>query len=152
LALIALLTIVPGYITWKVGGGFKTWVFFALIVDLPILAAVWIVVSEFAPRKNEKARFPGKPIEHYLTFKKEEDREAYRGKKKIPMQTFYEMYFNGDVECNGDMLEILEWRHDWCNFRFTIGNIKHFLFGMLPELIMHTRSQGKLHNFLFPPI
>ncbi|KAF2280754.1 S-adenosyl-L-methionine-dependent methyltransferase [Westerdykella ornata] len=141
--LISLLTLVPAYTSWKLGGGFKTFLFFALILDLPLLAAFWIITSEYAPRKNDKAKFPGKPIEHYLTFHKEEDREKYRGRTTIPMQTFYEKYFDGDVSFNGDALEILEWRHDWCNFRFTIGNIKHFLFAFIPELIMHTRSQDE---------
>lgn len=59
------------------------------------------------------------------------------------METFQEMYFDGDVDFNGDCLEIMEMRHDWANFRFTFGLIKHFLTGMIPEMIMHTRSQGK---------
>jgi hypothetical protein len=129
-------------VTWKLGGGFKTFLFFALILDLPILAAFWLITSEYAPRRNEKAKLPGKPIEHYLTFHKAEDREKYHGRAKIPMETFYEKYFDGDVSFNGDCLDILEWRHDWCNFRFTIGLIKYFLFNFLPEMIMHTRSQG----------
>jgi hypothetical protein len=111
-------------------------------LDLPILGAFWIITSEYAPRKNEKAKFPGKPIEHYLKFHKAEDREKYNGQKTIPMETFYEMYFDGDVDFNGDALEILELRHDWVNFRFTFGLIKHFLFGFIPEAIMHSRSQG----------
>lgn len=133
----------PGYVTFSLGGGFKTWVFFALILDLPILAAFWILTSELVPRKNEKAKFPDKPIEHYITFLKEEDRDSYYGRHKIPMETFQEKYFNGEVDFNGDCLEIMEMRHDWANFRFTLGLIKHFLFGMIPELIMHTRSQGQ---------
>ncbi|KAF2112268.1 S-adenosyl-L-methionine-dependent methyltransferase [Lophiotrema nucula] len=141
--LISLLIGVPAYITFKLSGGFKTWVFFALLVDLPILAAFWWITSEIAPRKNEKARLPGKPIEHYVTFRKQEDREKYYGKKTIPMQTFQEMYFDGDVSFNGDCLSVLEWRHDWMNFRFTFGNIWYFLTGMIPEMIMHTRSQDE---------
>lgn len=100
-------------------------------------------MSTFSPRRNEKARFPGRPIEHYLTFHKEEDKEKYYGKKTIPMETFHEMYFDGDVDFNGDCLEIMEQRHDWANFRFTFGLIKYFLLGMMPEVIMHTRSQGR---------
>jgi hypothetical protein len=134
--------VIPGYTTWKLGGGFKTFVFFSLIFDLPILAVFWIVTSEFAPRRNEKAKLPGKPIEHYLTFHKEEDKEKYHGKTTIPMQTFYEMYFDGDVSVNGDMLDIMEYRHDWANFRFTLGNIKQFLTGTVPDLLLHHRSQG----------
>ncbi|KAF2474500.1 S-adenosyl-L-methionine-dependent methyltransferase [Lindgomyces ingoldianus] len=141
--LFALLTLVPGYITWKVSGGFKTWVFFALIVDLPILAAFWVLTSEFAPRKNEKVRLPGKPIESYLTFHKDEDKDKYYGHKTIPMETFHEKYFDGDVDFNGDCLEVMEMRHDWANFRFTFGLIKYFLTGMLPEVIMHTKSQDE---------
>ncbi|KAF2013631.1 S-adenosyl-L-methionine-dependent methyltransferase [Aaosphaeria arxii CBS 175.79] len=141
--LISLLTLIPAWITYQLGGGFKTWIFFCLILDLPILAAFWIVTSEYLPRKNEKAKLPGKPIEHYLKFKKQEDRDQYNGKAKIPMETFYEKYFDGDVEFVGDALDVLELRHDWCNFRFTFGLIKHFLFGMIPELIMHTRSQDE---------
>lgn len=52
------------------------------------------------------------------------------------------MYFDGDVDFNGDCLEVMEYRHDWASFRFTIGLIKFFLLGMIPEMLMHTRSQG----------
>lgn len=85
-------------------------------------------------------------MEHYLTFKKEADKLKYRGKNKIPLETFQEMYFAGDVEFNGDCLEVLEYRHDWASFRFTISLFKFFLTGMMPEVIMHTRSQGKFVN------
>lgn len=128
--------------------GFKTWVFLALVLFLPILGPFWWLTSEFAPRKNEKAKLPGKPIEHYLKFNKAEDRDAYYGKKQIPIETFQEKYFDGELELNGDMLEILEWRHDWSKPRFTLGLIKHFLFGFLPEMIMHSRSQGMLTELL----
>jgi cyclopropane fatty-acyl-phospholipid synthase-like methyltransferase len=96
-----------------------------------------------SPRLNEKARYAGAPIEHYLTFKKESDAKKYRGKNRIPMQTFHEMYFAGEVDFNGDALEVLEYRHDWANFRFTMGLFWYFLTGMMPEVIMHTRSQDE---------
>lgn len=54
------------------------------------------------------------------------------------------MYFDGDVSFNGDCLEILEYRHDWASFRFTIELYRFFLLGMIPEVIMHTRSQGNM--------
>lgn len=66
----------------------------------------------------------------------------YRGRNKIPLETFQEMYFNGLVEFKGDALEVLEYRHDWASFRFTISLFRFFLTGMMPEVIMHTRSQG----------
>lgn len=139
---MSILAGVPLYVTWKFGGGFKTLMFFALILDLPMLAAWWLTVSSISPRKNEKAKFPGRPVEYYLDFKKEADRAKYRGSSKIPMETFHEMYFDGDVDFKGDCLEAMEYRHDWASFRFTIGLIRYFLLGMIPEVIMHTRSQG----------
>lgn len=95
-----------------------------------------------SPRKNDKVRLPGRPVEHYLTFKKEEDRIKYRGNNKIPMETFHNMYFDGDVDFNGDALEVLEYRHDWASFRFTLSLFKFVFFTFAPEVIMHTRSQG----------
>ncbi|CAJ0541703.1 hypothetical protein HG530_005296 [Fusarium avenaceum] len=141
--LISLLTLVPWWFSWKLGGGFKTTIFFALIIDLPMLAAWWLVISSVSPRKNDKVRLPNRGVEFYLDFKKEADRVKYRGHNKIPMETFYEMYFDGDVDFKGDCLEAMEYRHDWASFRFTIGLIKFFLFGMIPEVIMHTRSQDE---------
>lgn len=132
----------PVWLAWKLGGGLKTTIFLSLFTSIPILAAFWLVVSSISPRRNEKARFPGRPIEHYLTFKKPADKSKYHGRNKIPMETFHEMYFDGDVDFNGDCLEVMEYRHDWASFRFTVSLVKYFLLGMLPEVIMHTRSQG----------
>jgi sphingolipid C9-methyltransferase len=140
--LFALLIVVPYFVSSKLGGGFKTWVFFLLITALPILMAFWTLSATLSPRKNEMARFPGKPIEHYLTFKTAELKEKYIGKTKIPMETFHEAYFKGEVDFNGDCLEALEYRHDWAQFKLTWGNYWFFLTGFLPEMIVHSRSQG----------
>ncbi|KAK3944240.1 S-adenosyl-L-methionine-dependent methyltransferase [Diplogelasinospora grovesii] len=141
--LFSILGGVPIYLAWKLGGGIKTTIFIAAITSLPLLGSFWIVASIISPRKNEKARYPGRPVEHYLTFKKPSDQAKYYGKNKIPMETFYEMYFDGDVEFNGDCLEVMEYRHDWVSFRFTLGLIKYVLTGLVPEAIMHTRSQDE---------
>lgn len=146
MGLAAVLIIPPYWLSWKLGGGTKTALFLAVFTSLPLLAAYWMVVSSISPRKNEKAKYPGKGVEHYLTFKKPEDKSKYYGQKKIPMETFHEMYFEGDVDFNGDCLEVMEFRHDWASFRFTISLIKYFFVGMIPEVIMHTRSQGKFSS------
>lgn len=140
--LLSLLTLIPLWLSWKLGGGTKTWIFLFIIFAIPILAAFWTVTSSFSPRKNEKAKYPGMPVEYYLQFKSQDDREKYRGKSRIPMETFHEMYFEGEVDFKGDALEIMEYRHDWASFSFTLSLYKFFLTGMIPELIMHTRSQG----------
>ena len=58
------------------------------------------------------------------------------------METFHEMYFDGAVDFKGDALDVMEYRHDWANFKFTFSLFRFFLTGMIPEVIMHTRSQG----------
>ena len=141
--LFALIGLVPGYFAWKVGAGLKTWIFFALFTTLPILVAFWTVASSMSPRMNEKARYPGAPVEHYLNFHSEKDKAKYRGRNRIPMETFHEMYFDGKVDFKGDALEVMEYRHDWASFRFTISLFWFFLTGMMPEVIMHTRSQDE---------
>ncbi|KAI1434345.1 S-adenosyl-L-methionine-dependent methyltransferase [Xylaria sp. CBS 124048] len=141
--LFSLMAGIPMWLSWKVGGGFKTTLFFGLILCVPILGSFWLAVSAISPRKNEKAKYPGRPVEHYLTFKNRADQLKYHGKNKIPLETFYEMYFDGDVDFNGDALEVLEYRHDWASFRFTISLCKYFILGMLPEVIMHSRSQDE---------
>ncbi|KAK5012940.1 hypothetical protein LTR60_004121, partial [Cryomyces antarcticus] len=141
--LFSLLALIPLYLSWKIGGGLKTWIFFAILTAIPILMTFWTVASSMSPRKNEKASYPGAPVEHYLTFHKASDRARYHGKSKIPMETFHEMYFAGDVDFNGDALEVIEYRHDWANFRFTLSLFWFFLTGMIPEVIMHTRSQDE---------
>jgi sphingolipid C9-methyltransferase len=133
---------VPFYLAWKVGGGLKTTIFFALFTSIPILLAFWTIASSFTPRKNDKVKLPGRPVEHYLTFKNDADKVKYSGKNKIPMETFHNMYFDGDVDFNGDCLEVLEYRHDWASFRFTLSLFKFFFFSTIPEAIMHSRSQG----------
>ncbi|KAL1862485.1 Sphingolipid C9-methyltransferase 2 [Diaporthe australafricana] len=121
IALAFVLGIPPFWLSWKVGGGNKTALFFALFTTIPLLGGFWLLASSMSPRKNEKARYPGRPVEHYLTFKKPADQAKYHGKNKIPMETFHEMYFDGDVDFKGDCLEIMEYRHDWANFRFTLN-------------------------------
>ncbi|KAI5795251.1 S-adenosyl-L-methionine-dependent methyltransferase [Geopyxis carbonaria] len=135
--------VVPFYLARKVGGGLKTFLFFALFTTIPILMAYWTLASSFSPRRTDRVKLPGKPIETYLEFKKNEDVVKYKGKTKIPMETFYEMYFDGDVTCKGDMLDVLEQRHDWANFDFTIGLFRHVLLGLFPEMLIHSKGQDE---------
>ncbi|OQO07585.1 Sphingolipid C9-methyltransferase 2 [Cryoendolithus antarcticus] len=143
LFLLTLLAGVPAYFAWSLRGGLITWILLAVLTAVPILISFWFIASSMSPRLNEKARFPGSPIEHYLTFKKPNDQRKYKGRNQIPMETFHEMYFAGDVDFNGDCLEVMEYRHDWANFRFTISLFWFFFTGMIPEVIMHTRSQDE---------
>ncbi|AET37277.1 uncharacterized protein Ecym_1018 [Eremothecium cymbalariae DBVPG len=140
--LLFLLAGIPLYITRRLGGGLYVLISTALVLALPIVISYWTVASTFSPRLNEKCKLPGKALESYLTFHDDKLAEKYHG-KKIPMETFHELYFAGKVSFNGDALEALEYRHDWAQFSFTLSLFKFFLFSMIPEVIMHTRSQDE---------
>ncbi|KAI0748862.1 sphingolipid C9-methyltransferase [Fomes fomentarius] len=124
-------------------GGFKTYVFLVLVLGLPVTVAYWTVMSTYGPRKNDKVKLPGKNIEEYITIKDAELREKYHGREKIPIQVFHDAYFDGKIEVNGDMLDILETRHDWAKMVFTPELFKYVLTQMLPEVIMHSKSQDE---------
>ena len=141
--LIFLLLAVPYYLKYKIGGGKWTFIFFAILTTIPILVIFWTAVSSLGTRLNDKAKFPNRGVEYYLQFKDASDSEKYVGTNKIPMETFHEMYFAGKVSFRGDALEAMEFRHDWASFRFTLSLFKYFLFGMIPEVLVHSRSQDE---------
>lgn len=134
---------VPWYLARQIGGGLWATLFMAIFTSAPVLMTFWAVASTISPRLNEKAKYPGRQVQDYLHFHSEEDRGKYFGKNKIPMETFHEMYFDGKVDFKGDALDVMEYRHDWANFRFTLSLFRYFFTGMIPEVIMHTRSQGE---------
>lgn len=143
LALITLLIGVPSSVSLTLKTSWIITAFIFLITTFPLLASFWYLSSVYTPRKNTKVKLPGRTIESYLTFKRPSDKAKYHGQTKIPIDKFQELYFDGHVEFNGDCLEILEYRHDWANFHFTIRLFKYFLLSFIPEVIMHTRSQDE---------
>lgn len=141
--LVGLLLVIPWWTARQVYGGFYTTIVFALFTTIPVLISYWFVTSRISPRKNEKVKLPGRPIEQYVGFRKEEDRERYYGRNKIPIWTFFEKYFNEEIDVKGDMLDTLEMRHDWANFKFTWSTFKFVFVGFGPEMLWHSRSQDE---------
>lgn len=148
LVVFGTIAAAPYLVARKLGGGFYTWLFFLLVLGLPILVAYWTVMLLYLPRLNERVRLPGKPVGHYLEFHDAELEAKYvklNGGQgtKIPMETFHELYFDNKVLFKGDALDVMEFRHDWCTFAFTLSLFRFFLFGMIPEVLMHTRLQDE---------
>lgn len=146
--MVAILVLVPWQLTRKLGLGFKTWLVLAVLCAVPLLMAYWTVLSLYSPRINEKVKYPGRPVSYYLEYHTPELKAKYETSNggqgaKIPMETFHELYFAGKVSFKGDALDVLEFRHDWCTFRFTLLLFRFFLFGMIPEVIMHSKSQDE---------
>ncbi len=80
--------------------------------------AYWTVLSTYTPRLNEKVKLPNRPIDHYLKFNNKQLEAKYKN-SKIPMETFQELFFNGEIEFKGDALDVLELKHDWShNYNF----------------------------------
>ncbi|KAF9261077.1 sphingolipid C9-methyltransferase [Marasmius fiardii PR-910] len=124
-------------------GGFKTYLFLLALTGVPTTIAYWTVMSQYGPRVNEKVKLPGKNIEEYITIKDPELKKLYNGREKIPMQVFHDAYFEGKIEFNGDILEILEHRHDWVKFTMTMELFKYVLTVLIPDVITHSREQDE---------
>lgn len=132
---------VPYFLSRFVGGGLKTTVFFGILTLFPILIAYWTYMSNFSPRINEHVKLPGRPVESYVTFKDAADQAKWSGANKVPIQTFSEMYIDGKADFKGDVLDVLEYRHDWSKFSFTWDLFKYILLTFGPDVLFHTKDQ-----------
>ncbi len=144
-------------------GGFKTYLFLLVLSGAPTTVAYWTLASMYGARKNQKVTLPGKDIEEYIEIKDAELSKLYKGKDKIPIQVFHDAYFDGKAEfkglsiifagyvnpiltfdfCKGDVLDILEQRHDWAKFTFTPELFKHVFTKLIPDVISHSREQDQ---------
>ncbi|KAK0441005.1 sphingolipid C9-methyltransferase [Armillaria borealis] len=124
-------------------GGFKTYLFLLVLSGVPTTVAYWTLASMYGARKNQKVTLPGKDIEEYIEIKDAELSRLYKGKDKIPIQVFHDAYFDGKAEFKGDVLDILEQRHDWAKFTFTPELFKHVFTKLIPDVISHSREQDQ---------
>ena len=94
--LFLLLLLIPTTLSWKLTGGLWTTLLLALFTTLPILIMYWTFVSTFSPRINDKVKYPGRPVEFYLSFKDGRLQEEVQRPPKDP---------------NGDVLgDVFQWR------------------------------------------
>ncbi|KAG0299979.1 hypothetical protein BGZ98_009606, partial [Dissophora globulifera] len=72
------------------------WAYPLLVVGLalPIFASYFVYGSKFAVPYNNRVQTPGKKVEDYLTIV-DPAFQQYKGKNRIPMETFFEAYFDG---------------------------------------------------------
>src|ERR1051325_6006900 len=115
---------------------------FLFPLGLPIFAGYFFLASKYATPHNNKVKLPGKKIEEYISIK-DSSLAAYSGRNKIPMELFFESYFDGKIDLCGDALDILEARHDWASFEFTMGQFKFFLTQWIPETLIHSKKQDE---------
>jgi len=84
---------------------------------------------------------PGKPLSSYVTFTDANLAQSYPDGSKIPMETWFEAYFDQKCDIKLDMLDMIETRHDWANFSFTLSQLQFFLTQWIPETLWHSRKQ-----------
>jgi hypothetical protein len=94
------------------------WILLA-ITGLPVAIGYWALMSRIGRRVNEKVPLPGKPISHYIDLKNSSLRKYADAGKKLPMQKFHDEFFDGKVDFKGDVLDVMEYRHDWASFGLT---------------------------------
>ena len=82
-------------------GGFKTYIFLVVVLGVPLIVGYWTAMSIYGKRKNEKVAIPAVNIEEFITTDDPELKAKYHDKEKIPMQVFYDAYFDGKYEFNG---------------------------------------------------
>ncbi|KAH9475913.1 Sphingolipid C9-methyltransferase 2 [Psilocybe cubensis] len=145
--LAALLVVVPyvvkSFLPIVKYGGFKTYLFMFVLMGAPTAVGYWSFISIYGARRNEKVTLPGKDIEEYIDIKDEDLKKLYKGKEKIPMQVFHDAYFDGKIDFKGDVLDILEQRHDWAKMNFTFELFKYVFTVFIPEVIVHSQSQDE---------
>ncbi|KAI5479892.1 sphingolipid C9-methyltransferase [Pseudohyphozyma bogoriensis] len=128
------------YFSWT-----TKFVFLLLVTGAPVTVAYWMGMSRLSFRVRENGILPGKPIEEYLDIKDPELKAKYNSTTgvKIPHQIFYDAYFEGKIDVKGDLLEIMEYRHDWSAFIMTPNLMKYVFTNLIPEVIVHSQSQDE---------
>lgn len=107
-----------------------------ILTFVPLLVIIFWVFSRTSHRINDdKAKLPNFPVEHYITFTRPADSLRYRGHRKIPMWTFIHAYFDGTAIPKGDLLDILEYRHDFASFAITTDLIRYVVLTVLPGIL-----------------
>ncbi|WVQ65022.1 uncharacterized protein L199_003192 [Kwoniella botswanensis] len=133
--------LVQKLLPFRTGWYFYFFLFFLL--GVPIAIGYWTFKSKYGARLDEKAVYPGKPLNTYITLKDDKLKKYNSTNNKIPMQVFHDAYFAGKADFNGDVLEVMEWRHDWASFEFTPELFKYVLFNLIPDVIIHSQSQDE---------
>eukprot|EP00842_Homolaphlyctis_polyrhiza_P003731 jgi/Hompol1/4359/HPOL_001757-RA len=116
---------------------------FLLIFGLPGFAIYHVVYAMSAPPQRPQKGLPGRGVAHYMDIKDADLKHYAIGSDKIPMETFFEAYFDQKIDIKFDMLELLEDRYDWARFTWTLSQCKFFLTQWVPETLWHSRKQDE---------
>ncbi|KAJ2824820.1 hypothetical protein IWW50_003146 [Coemansia erecta] len=142
--LYALVLGIPYMLKYVFGFTLLTYIFVTAVLALPIGALSLVAHSWTVGTPTDQiGALPNQAIETYMTILDKELKAKYHGQAKIPMEVFFERYFDGDIDLTGDALEIFEKRYDWAFFPITLNVVKFFVFQWIPELLVHSKKQDE---------
>jgi cyclopropane fatty-acyl-phospholipid synthase-like methyltransferase len=78
----------------------------------------------------------------FVTFKDPGLATRY-SKRRIPMATLYEAYFDGDVDLPGDLFTFLRKRDLFVKYSLTWKHLSWAVTNFLPEIAIHSKSQDR---------
>jgi cyclopropane fatty-acyl-phospholipid synthase-like methyltransferase len=68
---------------------------------------------------------------------------ARHAKRRIPMATLYEAYFDGEVDIPGDLYAFLRQRDLFVNYKLTWKHLSWAVTHFLPEVAIHSKGQDR---------
>ncbi|KAI9342345.1 S-adenosyl-L-methionine-dependent methyltransferase [Obelidium mucronatum] len=141
--LIGAIAAVPLVVTVALGVSLAWYPLVFLLTALPSFAAYNLYYATIAAPVRVQKGLPGKSRDAYL--KVTDPALAAKFPAKIPMETFFEAYFDQKIElaAGKDLMDVLEHRYEWASFVFTWGNAKFFLTQWIPETLWHSKKQDE---------
>ncbi|GHJ88524.1 hypothetical protein NliqN6_4926 [Naganishia liquefaciens] len=143
LAILLFPRVLQALLPWifRLSNSWSWYFFLVAIFGVPVAVGYWTLMSYIGPRVNEKCILPGKGLDGYVTINDAALKQKYPF--KMPMQVFHDAYFEGKIDFKGDVLEMMEYRHDWATFAFTPELFKFVFMNLIPEVVMHSASQDE---------
>lgn len=146
-SLLAFILALPALGWWVVGGSLVVLPLICLFGALPLFVlynVYWSHTIGPIRDRSKSTTLPGAPLQSYMTMKGADLAARFSNPSaKIPMETFFESYFDSKIDINMDMLELLEHRHDWARFTWTFSQLKFFLLQWIPETLWHSKIQDE---------
>lgn len=119
LAILLFPRVLQALLPWifRLSNSWSWYFFLVALFGVPVAVGYWTLMSYIGPRVNEKCILPGRGLDGYVTIHDVALKQKYPF--KMPMQVFHDAYFEGKIDFKGDVLEMMEYRHDWATFAFT---------------------------------
>ncbi|KAJ3123321.1 hypothetical protein HK098_002012 [Nowakowskiella sp. JEL0407] len=141
--LIIFAAVLPLFLIPFLGLSFWLYPIIFLLGAFPCFILYNVYYASMGKYVRPQKGLPNAPITEYITFKDADLKKTYTGKSKIPIETFFEAYFDEKLDLNCDMLEALEYRYDWASFTWTFNQFSFFVLQWIPETLWHSRKQDE---------